>query len=71
MRITLGRLVLVSAIAGLVAALLEVPGRRPRRQAPGLSIVRCTLHGIAYDPNLETCPECAKGAPASQPAAAV
>src|SRR2546425_13192475 len=29
---------------------------------PPLDIVRCPIHGIAYDDELEQCPECAKGA---------
>ena len=27
----------------------------------GPAIVRCPIHGIAYDEELEDCPECAKG----------
>ena len=26
-------------------------------------IVRCVLHGVAYDSERETCPECAAGSP--------
>ena len=28
-----------------------------------IRIVRCVLHGVAYDSERETCPECAKGSP--------
>ncbi len=28
---------------------------------PALPIVRCPIHGIAYDDEREQCPECAKG----------
>lgn len=31
----------------------------------GSPIVRCPIHGIAYDEELEGCPECAKGAAAT------
>jgi hypothetical protein len=29
-----------------------------------MRVVRCPIHGIAYDTERETCPECAKGVPA-------
>jgi hypothetical protein len=34
------------------------------RRAPESAIVRCPIHGIAYDAQLEVCPECAKPADA-------
>jgi hypothetical protein len=51
-------------VAGAVAAsavalglgLLWLAGRRP---AP-VAVVRCPIHGIAYDAELEICPDCAK-----------
>lgn len=51
-------------VAGAVAAaavalglgLLWLVGRRP---AP-VAMVRCPIHGIAYDAELEICPDCAK-----------
>ncbi|MGH7322806.1 MAG: hypothetical protein ACRELA_24730 [Candidatus Rokuibacteriota bacterium] len=27
---------------------------------PGLAIVRCPIHGIAYDRERESCPQCAR-----------
>jgi hypothetical protein len=43
---------------------------RPGHPAKGseVRIARCTAHGIAYDSEREVCPECAKGAPASNAA---
>jgi len=32
-----------------------------RRGLLAMAIVRCPIHGIAYDEELEDCPECAKG----------
>jgi hypothetical protein len=32
----------------------------------GARITRCTIHGIAFDSERETCPDCAKGPSASQ-----
>jgi hypothetical protein len=52
------------ATAGATLALGLVPRRRP---AP-LSIVRCPVHGIAYDSELEVCPECAKTQTVTGPA---
>ena len=46
----------VVAAAGLGLALLWLSGRRPAA-AP---IVRCPIHGIAYDTELEVCPDCAR-----------
>ena len=30
------------------------------RRATPLPVVRCPIHGIAYDAELEVCPDCAK-----------
>jgi len=37
----------------------------PAASAKGFEvrIVRCVIHGIAYDSEREACPECAKGPP--------
>jgi len=47
---------IVLAMAGLGVGLLLLGGRRP---AP-LPVARCPIHGIAYDAELEVCPDCAK-----------
>lgn len=51
--------------AGVLAALVLAlgrggGGRGPRRRGGHLEIVRCPVHGIAHDVELEACPECAK-----------
>jgi hypothetical protein len=46
----------VLAMAGLGLGLLLRAARRP---AP-LPVARCPIHGIAYDAELEICPDCAK-----------
>ena len=46
----------VLAMAGLGLGLLRLGGRR----ATPLPVVRCPIHGIAYDAELEVCPDCAK-----------
>lgn len=46
----------VLAMGGLGLALLLLGGRR---HAP-LPVARCPIHGIAYDAELEVCPDCAK-----------
>jgi hypothetical protein len=46
----------VLAMGGLGLGLLLLGGRR---SAP-ISVARCPIHGIAYDPELEACPDCAK-----------
>jgi hypothetical protein len=53
-----GRVVaaVVLAMAGLGLGLLLRGGRR----AVPLPVVRCPIHGIAYDAELEVCPDCAK-----------
>ena len=45
----------VLAMGGLGLALLLLGGRR---LAP-LPVARCPIHGIAYDAELEVCPDCA------------
>jgi hypothetical protein len=37
---------------------------RAGRAVSDLQVVRCPIHGIAYDAQLEVCPECAKPASA-------
>jgi len=53
-----GRMVaaVVLAMAGLGAGLLLLGGRR----STPLPVARCPIHGIAYDAELEVCPDCAK-----------
>ncbi len=45
----------VLAMGGLAVGLLLL-GRRP---AP-FPVARCPIHGIAFDAELEVCPDCAK-----------
>jgi hypothetical protein len=57
------RLAVLEGLAALVAWL--GPGRRrdagePVRAGGHLDIARCPLHGIAYDRELEVCPDCAR-----------
>ena len=61
-----GRLVTAAVLATAGAALLF--GLFRRRPAP-VPVVRCPIHGIAYDTELEICPECAK-TPTAAPIAA-
>jgi len=61
----LARLGLTLAVAsGATFALWWGGGLRPRpeptRAGGRFRIVQCAIHGIAYDSELETCPECAK-----------
>jgi hypothetical protein len=53
-----GRVVVAVALAmgGLGLGLLLRAGRR----TTPLPVVRCPIHGIAYDAELEVCPDCAK-----------
>lgn len=44
------------AVGGLGLGLLLMSGRR----ADPLPVARCPIHGIAYDAELEICPDCAK-----------
>ena len=46
----------VLAMAGLGVGLLLLGGRRPTP----LPVARCPIQGIAYDAELEVCPDCAK-----------
>ena len=43
-------------MGGLGLGLLLLGNRR----ATPLPVVRCPIHGIAYDAELEVCPDCAK-----------
>jgi hypothetical protein len=61
------RVLLRLAALGLLAAAVAwlVAGRRRAevdavRAGGALDIARCPLHGIAYDRELEVCPECAR-----------
>jgi hypothetical protein len=57
--VRLAALTLAVAVLGWLLA-----GRRrepePVRAGGRLDIARCPLHGIAYDRELEACPECAR-----------
>jgi len=46
----------VLAMMGLGLGLLLMGSRR----SPPLPVARCPIHGIAYDAELEVCPDCAK-----------
>jgi len=46
----------VLAMGGLGLGLLRRGGRR----STPLPVARCPIHGIAYDAELEVCPDCAK-----------
>lgn len=59
-----GRAVTAAVLATAGAAL--VIGLFRRRPAP-VPVVRCPIHGIAYDTELEICPDCAKTQPAAGP----
>lgn len=50
--------------AATVALATIVWRGRAGRSVPDLQVVRCPIHGIAYDAQLEVCPECAKPASA-------
>jgi hypothetical protein len=66
-----GRAVTAAVIAATGAALIM--GLLSRRRPAPMPMVRCPIHGIAYDTELEMCPECAKtqaaapSSPATQP----
>jgi hypothetical protein len=53
-----GRVVTAAVLASAGAALLF--GLLFRRRPAPVPVVRCPIHGIAYDTELEMCPECAK-----------
>jgi hypothetical protein len=48
--------------AGLVALAVATTSWvvRSAGRPAGPRISRCPLHGVAYDPDLEVCPDCAK-----------
>ena len=46
----------ILAVAGLGLGLVWLSGRRPT----AVPVVRCPIHGIAYDTELEICPDCAR-----------
>lgn len=46
----------ILAAAGLGLSLRWLAGRRPA----AVPVVRCPIHGIAYDSELEICPDCAR-----------
>jgi hypothetical protein len=53
-----GRVATAVALAA-VGAGLRVLWRSARR-TPTVPVVRCPIHGIAYDTELEVCPDCAR-----------
>jgi hypothetical protein len=61
-----GRVATAAVLATAGAAL--VLGLLTRRRPPPVPLVRCPIHGIAYDTDLEICPECAKTPAATGPA---
>ena len=58
--------VMSSPAQGVVSGPCHATSLEPSGQVPvnGVPLVRCTVHGIAYDSEREVCPECAKGPPA-------
>ena len=52
----------MAAAAGVLAMALLGLGllRRGRQRPAALPVARCPIHGIAYDAELEICPDCAK-----------
>jgi hypothetical protein len=50
-------LAVVIPAVGTALGFLWRSGRRP---APVPVVVRCPIHGVAYDAELEMCPSCAK-----------
>lgn len=61
---SIGLAVALGAVAVGVALWFARSGRGEATRAGGqLNIVRCPVHGIAYDAELEECTECAKAAP--------
>jgi hypothetical protein len=48
-----------AVVASLAALGLGLRWWGDRRAHPP-TVVRCPIHGIAYDANLELCPDCAK-----------
>ena len=60
-----GRVVTAAVLATAGAALLF--GLVFRRRPAPVPVERCPIHGIAYDTELEMCPECAKTQAATVP----
>ena len=46
----------ILAVAGLGLGPVWLSGGRPT----AVPVVRCPIHGIAYDTELEVCPDCAR-----------
>lgn len=53
-----GRAVTAAVVATAGAAL--VLGWLHRHRPASVPVVRCPIHGVAYDAELEICPDCAK-----------
>jgi hypothetical protein len=51
-----GAVAVAASAVALGLGLLWLAGRRP---AP-VAVVQCPIHGIAYDAELEVCPDCVK-----------
>jgi hypothetical protein len=47
-------------LGGLAIGLVIMLVRRQGRPDPDVTFVRCPIHGIAYDDQLEVCPSCAR-----------
>ena len=60
-----GRVLTAAVLATAGAALLL--GLFFRRRPSPVPVVRCPIHGIAYDTELEICPDCAKAQSATGP----
>ncbi|HKW90552.1 MAG TPA: hypothetical protein VJX92_01560 [Methylomirabilota bacterium] len=52
------------ALLAVTGLLLGLGWSRARRGPVPIPVMRCPIHGIAYDTELEICPECAKTAAA-------
>jgi len=50
----------VTAAVLTTAGVALIMGLLSRRRPAPMPVVRCPIHGIAYDTELEMCPECAK-----------
>jgi hypothetical protein len=50
----------LAVVVPAVGAALGLLWRYGRRPAPVPAVVRCPIHGVAYDSELEMCPSCAK-----------
>lgn len=51
-----GRIATGAVLAAVGLGLLRLSGRGPT----AVPVVRCPIHGIAYDTELEVCPDCAR-----------